>query len=77
MITDSTIDTSSDLDRFIALYNRVGIKPKLEKHELGTNLTLSVPNIVTKRSKIQDYEAFYTTLHFDTNGKLKYQEIQE
>ncbi|MDD5649779.1 MAG: hypothetical protein PHF86_05065 [Candidatus Nanoarchaeia archaeon] len=77
MITDLTIDTSSDLDKFIALYNRVGIKPELEKHEHGTNLMLSVPNIVSKRSKIQGHAGFYTILYFDINGKFKYQEIKE
>lgn len=74
-----SLDMTSDMQKFIDLYKQFGIILTPETHKHGSSITIAVPDPEeeTKESKIRGWDGFYTTLHFNENGKFLYQEIEE
>ena len=79
-----TADVNSDLAKFIALYESVGVSmepiPAIEKWEGHFDIphVILTVSISTKDSPIENYSGFFTEIHFDfEKGKFLRQVIAE
>lgn len=67
----------TDLEKFIELYKSVGIDLEVSEDHRGRFLLIQPDWQNDSKDLIQGYHTSLTQIHFDNDGKFKYQDCYE